>query len=445
MSADGSNNITIPVEHEVEPQEEFINNDEVAEIVPTNDDEDQPIDEEEDEEEANMDVGNDIPMEHETLEIDMSNNSITYFDKHTDSVFTLAHHPTLPLVVSGGGDNVAHLWTSHSQPPKFAGSVNGHTESVIACSFTADGKFLVTADMTGKVIVEIGVKGGSQWKKTSELNEVEEVVWLKCHPTINNIFAFGATDGSVWCYQINPNGTLEQLMSGFIHQQDCTNGDFINIDQGENKLELVTCSVDGTVIGWNCYTAQPTFKITQAEIKGLLAPWVSIAVAPSTLTNGNAGIIAIGSNNGILAIINANNNGAVLHLETVVQLKEDQEELDASIESISWAHNFPLMAIGLVCGDIILYETNTWRVRRKFTLEDSVTKLILNGDDIFASCINGKVYQFNSKTGQEKFVCTGHNMGVLDFVVVNPKDQTQLRKVITAGDEGVSLIFEVPN
>lgn len=436
MSTEELNNTNIPVEEDAEPQEEFINNDEVEEVVPVNEN-DEPI-EEDDEAEG------DVPME-QLLEIDMSNNSKTYFDKHTDSVFTIAHHPTLPLVVSGGGDNIAHLWTSHSQPPKFAGSINGHTESVIASGFTADGKFLVTADMTGKVIVQIGVKGGAQWKQSAELNEVEEVVWLKCHPTINNVFAFGAIDGSVWCYQINDDGSLEQLMSGFVHQQDCTNGVFINIDQGENTLELVTCSADGTVVGWNCYTAQQTFKITQAEIKGLIAPWVSIAVAPANLTNGNAGIVAVGANNGILAIINANNNGAVLHLETVVELKPEQDELDASIESISWAENFPLMAVGLVSGDILLYETTTWRVRRRFTLEDSVTKLLFDGNDIFASCINGKVYQFDSKTGQEKFVCTGHNIGVLDFVLVKSKDASQPRKVITAGDEGVSLVFEVPN
>ena len=63
MSINELNNTTIPVEHEVEPQEEFINNDEVAEVVPTNDDDDQPIDEEDDEEEQNMDVGDNISIE----------------------------------------------------------------------------------------------------------------------------------------------------------------------------------------------------------------------------------------------------------------------------------------------------------------------------------------------------------------------------------------------
>ncbi|CCC67803.1 hypothetical protein NCAS_0A12450 [Naumovozyma castellii] len=431
---------------EIEPQEEFISNEEVEqEIIPTTDD----VEPQEEEDLINED---DIPMgedqEEETMEIDMANNSVAYFDKHTDSVFTIAHHPTLPLVVTGGGDNVAHLWTSHSQPPKFAGTLEGHTESVVASAFTHDGQFLVTADMTGKIMVHKSNKSGSQWSLTSTLQEVEEVVWLKCHPVISGVFAFGATDGSVWCYQINDNdGSVEQLMSGFIHQQDCTMGEFINIDQGENVLELVTCSVDSSIVGWNCFTAQPTFKITKDEIKGLEAPWVSLAVAPSKMTNGNSGIIAAGANNGVLAIINCNNAGAVLQLSTVIELKPEQDELDASIESISWSQNFPLMAIGLVCGEILLYDTSSWRVRHKFVLQDSVTKLRFDGNDLFASCIDGKVYQFDSRTGQEKFVCTGHNMGVLDFVLIAPQanSTTGLRRLITAGDEGVSLIFEVPN
>ncbi|QLQ80518.1 hypothetical protein HG537_0D05180 [Torulaspora globosa] len=418
--------------------DEFIDNDEVEQEIMAEDDGEVPMDEDDD-----MGEGGE-GEEHETIEIDMSNNSVTYFDKHTDSVFTVFHHPSLPLVCSGGGDDVAHLWTSHSQPPKFAGTLSGHTESVIAGGFSCDGRFLVTADMTGKVLVHASRKGGSQWEKVAELQEVDEIVWLKCHPKIGGVFAFGAVDGSVWCYQINGNGSLEQLMSGFAHQQDCSAGEFINVDQGEDVLQLVTCSLDSTIVAWNCYTAQPLFKITQDEIKGLEAPWVSLSVAPANVTNGNAAVVACGSNNGILAIVNCNSGGSVLHLSQVIELKEEQDELDASIESIAWSKDFPLMALGLVSGDVLLYETKTWKVRRKFLLPDSVTKLLFDKDDLFVSCIDGKVYQFDSRLGKEKFVCTGHNMGVLDFVITR-KDDSTLRRVITAGDEGVSLVFEVPN
>ncbi|CCD23205.1 Sqt1p NDAI_0B01710 [Naumovozyma dairenensis CBS 421] len=452
-------------QEEIEPQEEFITNEDVdQEIVLTNDGTDLPLPEEEEEEEEvteqHTEHDGDIAMGEaegqngeDIIEIDMSNNSVSYFDKHTDSVFTISHHPTLPLICTGGGDNVAHLWTSHSHPPKFAGTLQGHTESVIASGFTMDGKFLITGDMNGKILLHKSNKSGSQWKQVSQLQEVDEVVWLKCHPTVPGIFAFGAADGSVWCYQINDNGSddvsLEQLMSGFAHQQDCTMGEFINLDKAANgeSLELISCSLDSSIVGWNCFTGQQLFKITPAELKGLQAPWVSLSLAPSSLTNGNSGIIAAGANNGVLAIINCNNNGAILQLSTVIELKPEQEELDASIESIAWSQNFPLMALGLVSGEILLYDTTTWRVRHKFVLDDSITKLIFDNNDLFASCINGKVYQYDSKTGQEKFVCTGHNMGVLDFVLIKPQQNstTGLRRLVTAGDEGVSLVFEVPN
>lgn len=140
----------------MEPQEEFITTEEVEqEIVPTL----------EAEQDAPMDIGeesDDDAMgnedEEDDLEVDMSNNSHTYFDKHTDSVFSIGHHPSLPLVCTGGGDNLAHLWTSHSQPPKFAGTLTGYGESVISCSFTCEGSFLITADMSGKVLVHMSQK-----------------------------------------------------------------------------------------------------------------------------------------------------------------------------------------------------------------------------------------------------------------------------------------------
>lgn len=424
-----------------ERQEEFISSNDVdVEIVP-DDTDDMPM-EEDDNGEDGEEGPEEVPegMDEENIEIDMSNNSSTYFDKHTDSIFTIMHHPSLPLVCTGGGDNVANLWTSHSQPPKFAGSLP-HTESVIGGGFTSDGKFLITGDMNGKILCHKSLKGGAQWKLCGELQEVEEIVWIKVHPTIPNIFAFGATDGSVWCYQIDSqSGSLDQVMSGFVHQQDCNMGEFINIEEGENNLTLVTCSLDSTIVGWNCYTAQPIFKITSSELKGVVAPWVSLSKAPTALTN-NAQIVACGSNNGILAIVNCT-SGTVLQLTTVIELQPEQDELDASVESIAWSPKFSLMAIGLVCGDILLYDTMTWRVRHKFVLEDSVTKLQFDettGFNLFASCINGKVYEFDSRTGKEVFVCVGHNMGVLDFVVIEGG-----KKLITAGDEGVSLVFQLP-
>lgn len=312
---------------------------------------------------------------------------------------------------------------------------------MIGGGFTPDGQFLITADMNGQILVHKASNGGAKWKKCAELQEVQEVVWIKVHPTVSGVFAFGSTDGSVWCYQVDSqSGELEQIMSQFVHQSDCTMGEFINVEQGDANLSLVTCSLDSTIIGWSCYTNQQIFKVTSSEIRGYEAPWVSLAKAPVSMTK-NTPVVACGANNGTMAILNCS-NGAVLQLSIVIELQADQDELDASIESIAWSEKLPLMAVGLVSGEVLLYDALTWRIRRKFVLPDSVTKLQFEDSaatTLLASCINGKVYQYDARTGSEKFVCVGHNMGVLDFVLIENG-----KKLITAGDEGVSLVYQLP-
>ncbi|KAH3901008.1 Sqt1p SCDLUD_002473 [Saccharomycodes ludwigii] len=375
--------------------------------------------------------------EQPDIEIDMSNNSIAYFDKHSDSIFCVSHHPKLPLVCSGGADNVAYLWTSHSVPPKFAQSIE-HSESVIACAFTSQqGKYLITCDMNGICKVSKSSKDGSRWKNIGELQQCDEIVWMKTHPTIESIFAFGGIDGSVWCYSIEEStDELVLLMSGFAHQQDCSMGDFLpsiqNDTNNPSPVQLVTCSIDGTIVVWNCYTGDIIHKWTSSDFKGLECPWISL----SCFTKN---IACVGSNNGCLTVINCT-SGHVLHLNPcVITLKPEEEESNASIESIAWCTSggMPLLCVGLVRGDVLLYETTSMRLRSSVTLPDSATKILFRDLDIFISCINGNVYKYDARKFHEPtFTCVGHNTGVLDFCFAG-KD-----KIVTAGDEGVSLIFK---
>ncbi|CAM9019919.1 unnamed protein product [Wickerhamomyces anomalus] len=414
-----------------EEQDEFIGANEVDEVYEgTN--EPEPMSEDEDDvEELQNDQDQEEQGEGEDkIEIDMSNNSWGYFDKHEDSVFTVFSHPTLPLVVSGGGDNTVYMWTSHSQPPKFVQQIKGHKESIITGAFTGDGEFLITGDMAGKIMIHQSTKRGQVWKLYAELEEIEEIVWISAHPK-QPVFAFGGADGSVWVYQITPS--VEQIMSGFAHQSESTGGVFVNTDDLD-ALHLVTISTDGSIVGWNGFTGQAEFKLAETEFKGQQLPWITLS------PQGNSNILAVGSNEGTLAIININ-NGTVLTTFRVVELKEDQEELDASIETITWSDSLPLIALGLVSGAVILFDAKTWRERHSILLEDAITKLefVKGTPYLIGSSMNGKIYKWDARTGQEIFAGVGHNMGVLDFSVVENGN-----KLITAGDEGVSLIFVTP-
>lgn len=374
-------------------------------------------------------VDDDMDEDPDTLEIDLSNNSWTYYDQHKDSIFTIFKHPTLPLVATGGGDNTAFLWTTNSQPPRFVAELQGHTESVVSGSFTSDGKFLVSADMNGLVQVFKASKGGQKWTKFADLQEVEEVLWVSVHPKQPGYFAFGGQDASVWVYQIDESSnSLVQVMSGFSHSLECNGGIFVDVDD-ENQLSLVTISEDGSVINWNAFTNTIKWQLAAPDFKGVESPWVSV--------KAHKNLIAIGARDGQLSIIN-NETGRIVH--SVKALEDTDDIADLSIEALSWCESpqINLLAVGLVSGDILLFDTLQWRVRRTIKLDDTVTKLEFVEDTplLVGSSMNGRIYKWDARTGEELFVGTGHNMGVLDFAIADHG-----KTLITAGDEGVALVF----
>lgn len=409
----------------VQEEDEFLNVEEVEEEVPEVEG-GIPDDDDEDEE-----MRQDDDEYGDTIEIDMSNNSWAYFDQHKDSIFTIFSHPSLPMVVTGGGDNTAYLWTTHTQPPRFVGELLGHKESVVAGGFTNDGQFVVTGDMNGFIQVHKSTKGGQKWVKFADLEEVEEILWISVHPKLP-YFAFGSTDGSVWCYQIDASSKqLVQLMSGFLHSLECNGGIFVDANvEDENELSLITISEDGTIVNWNCFTGGVTYKMTPHEnFKGVESPWVSV----KALKN----VIAIGARDGHLAIIN-NDNGKLVHLVKTIDNVEDVAEL--SIEALAWClpDQLNMLAVGLVSGDLLLFDLAQWRVRRTIKLDEAITKLefVANTPFLIGSSMNGRIYKWDARTGDELFVGVGHNMGVLDFAITENGN-----KLITAGDEGVSLVF----
>lgn len=409
------------------PQEDFLEQNDWQEIVADDGKASEPIDEDGDD---GMDNDQDVLGTHETLEIDMSNNSCAYFDKHQDSIFTIFKHPKLPLVVTGGGDDTAYLWATHTSPPHFVGELQGHRELVIAGAFSADGAYVITGDMNGYIMVHRSTRGGEQWVKFAELEEVKEVLWIKSHPTLP-CFAFGATDGSVWVYQIDTTSkSLVQVMSGFSHSLECNGGVFIE-NKDENEIVLVSISEDGTIVSWNCNTGEVKSRLSPHEsFRGVESPWVSVSAYRS--------LVAVGGRDGQLVIFN-NDTGKVVHTLKTLDNVEDEAEL--SIEALAWcsapANN--ILAVGLVSGDVLLFDTLQWRLRKSIKVEDAITKLefLQNSPFLIGSSMDGRIYKWDARTGEQVYAGVGHNMGVLDFVIAENGT-----KLVTAGDEGVSLVFK---
>ncbi len=408
-----------------EDENEFIDVNEVAEVVPDQDNEDLDESMSEGEEEVEGEGSNiEIPEGQDFLEISMANNSSSYFDKHTDSIFMVKSHPTLPIVVSGGGDNMGYIWTTKSNPSKIITTLTNHTESIITGGFTNDGEFLITGDMSGKVRVWHSLRRGQIWEFYGSLDEVDEITWITIHPK-QNVFAFGAQDGSVWVYQLSPS--LDRIMTGFAHSLETTAGIFVNTNDLDS-LTLITSSEDGTIVSWNVYMGTQNYKLGNSQFKGN-TPWVTLSL------NDDETTIAAGSREGKLSIIATKNGHVISNINTY---KNENDINDCSIEALSWCGLLPILAIGNVKGEITLYDTGSWRIRKLIQCEGVITKLqfLKKSVILISSDTSGVIKKWDVRTGEEKFVGVGHNDGILDFTI-----QENGKRLITAGDEGVSLVF----
>lgn len=195
-------------------------------------------------------------------------------------------------------------------------------------------------------------------------------------------------------------------------------------------MTLVSISEDGTVVNWNCFTGQVNYKLQpHDDFKGVESPWVTVKV------HGN--LVAIGGRDGQLSIVN-NDTGKIVHTLKTLDNVDDIAEL--SIEALSWCEskNINLLAVGLVSGDVLLFDTQQWRLRKNLKVDDAITKLQFVGETpiLVGSSMDGKIYKWDARTGEELFAGVGHNMGVLDFAILDGG-----KKLVTAGDEGVSLVF----
>ncbi|MCJ1348877.1 hypothetical protein MMC31_007110, partial [Peltigera leucophlebia] len=179
-------------------------------------------------------------------EIQLQNDSIAHFDHHKDSIFCIAQHPLDPaMIVTGSGDDTACIFdisrppTPPLLPPSYEsnpspsggrpslrcyGQLTGHTDSINALAFTLPGgAYLLTAGMDGRLRAYDTIAG--KYLFIAENQEVEEINFLSpCpHPSHQNTFALGASDGSVWVYKVGRGG-LEVVQVYYLHTASCSAG-----------------------------------------------------------------------------------------------------------------------------------------------------------------------------------------------------------------------------
>lgn len=381
------------------------------------------------------------------------------------------------------------------QTPVF--TIDGHTDSINALVFTLPkGEFLVSGGLDGKLRAFAAT--GQSWKFLAEAQEVEEINWLiSCpNPAFPNTVALGANDGSVWVYTLDWSASgapLQIVQSYFLHTNSCTAGAW----SPDGKL-LATVSEDSSLYVWDVFGeasaagltgdgGQTVVGLTSVDqrfnVEGGL---YSVAIAPS------GAFVAVGGAGGAIKIVGlprlgseasgsapagrggagaaskakggkqAGGKGAAAGASAGQsgQILADLQAQGDGIETIAFAPApLTLFAAGSVDGSIALFDSaHRFAVRRhiKEAHEDfSVVKVEFvnnpkSGGWLLTSCgMDGVVRRWDTRGGtvaaNSGFLREwkghrgdGEGGGVLGFVQGNGE------RIVTAGDDGISLVFEAP-
>ena len=379
-------------------------------------------------------------------------------------------------------------------------TLQGHTDSINALIFTLPtGEFLLSGGLDGKLRAYTSKAQNAQsWTFVAEAQEVEEINWLSACPNTAypNTIALGANDGSVWVYTVDASvadAPLQIVQSFFLHTESCTAGAW----SADGKL-LATVSEDGSLYVWDVFGEAAAAGLTKEggpTVVGLTSVdqrfaveggLFSVAVAPSgafVVVGGAGGAIKVvglprlgteasgaapAGRGGAGAASKAKGgkqvagkaSGAAASTGQAGQILADLQAQSDGIESLAFAPPpLSLLAAGSVDGSIALFDSaHRFAVRRHIKEaheEHSVVKVEFvknsrTGGWLLTSCgMDGVVRRWDTRGGtgmaNSGFVeewkghrGDGEGGGVLGFV------QGDGERIVTAGDDGVSLVFESP-
>ena len=199
-----------------------------------------------------------------------------FFGHNDQSVFSVDCHPTNPLlVVSGGMDDRAFVWTVEPG----IGAVNmemlGHTDSVVVTKFNKDGKQVATASMDGTVRIWRVVEGTHDDSDNNLLHCLEgpsaAITCMDWHPS-GPVLLAGSGDGSLWMWNTH-TGDCMHVMNGHkdaISQCAFTPDGKYAVSASEEDGLIVWSPKDGksinkhpskTVGGITCFAIHPNSQV----------------------------------------------------------------------------------------------------------------------------------------------------------------------------------------
>ncbi len=413
-------------------------------------------------------------------------------------ISTAAPRPVLPASYSS--DPEAQT-SSKALQPLFA--IDGHKDSVNALAFTLPGgDFLVSGDLEGRLrVYAVSVAPGHETKfqYVAESQEVPEINWLAPCPSPDhtNTIALGAADGSVWVYTIDSSDASNPLQisqSYFLHTASCTAGTW-----SPDGALLATVSEDGSLHVWDVWglaaakglvadNGQTVVSHTNADQRFAVEGGLySVAISPS------GAVIAVGGAGGAIRVVglprisepattpsrgggggagNARQGRATEPAMQAGQILAALQVQSDGVETLSFSPaSSALLAAGSVDGSIAVFDTSrSFALRRHIQgahddfsvvrvewvhsppaaqpssgqggwlltscgMDGVVRRWDLRGatptQHLANTAIAGLVKEWRGHRGD------GEGGGVLGFVQGKTGE-----RVVTAGDDGLVLVFE---
>eukprot|EP00667_Euglena_gracilis_P012901 EG_transcript_13278 len=328
---------------------------------------------------------------------------------HQKPVHALCHHPTQPLVVSGGEDDLAVLWEYRADRSRHV--LQGHTDTVVAAAFTFDGKLVATGGMDG--VVKLWDVETGELQATLE-GLTDSVEWLVTHPKGNVVFA-GAADGqsAMW----NTKGENLQLFSGHGGRVTCG---ALTVD----GKQLITGSEDGTVRVFNPKTAETVH--TFDKLRGLPEAGVtSLHCSPH-----HEEVLLVGCEEGTLAWLGIRNGKA---------LRSDRQH-QASIEAIDSCAVAPLFATAGADGSLAVWDSTAQSLRHKTGGAGAVVQVRWWDLNVLSCTADGVLRLWDGRTpGEERRREWHGHRGAIHTFVLDPAGQY----AITASDDATCRVFQL--
>ncbi|RMD43468.1 hypothetical protein DV735_g1658, partial [Chaetothyriales sp. CBS 134920] len=371
-------------------------------------------------------------------EIDLQNDSAAYFDKHNDSIFCIAQHPTRPsIVVTGGGDDVAYIFDA---TPPAGPKLDAHGDSVNAVAFTLPhGEYVVTAGLDGQLrAYQSANTAATQWKFVASASEVEEINWVEPSPSADhpNTIALGANDGSVWVYTINAADAASPItivQAFYLHTASCTAGAWTP----DGKL-LATVSEDGSLYVFDVFAStQPVVSLTaddkRFEVDGGL---YSVACT--------ATMVAVGGAGGNIKVVAQTDGVETLSFSSAPLNLLAAGSVDGSIALFDTAHRFTVRRLikeaheeyAVVKVAFVRSPADKTHILTSAGMDGVVRRWDARGGTTAAG--QGFINEWRGHRGE------GEGGGVLGFVQGGTTSSSSGGNgtIVTAGDDGVALVFQ---